>query len=65
MCETGDLASPGINGAFIKRHNQQKPMTKNISADCIDDAMKKVEEGSGQDCSSENQFIDCRLLCFL
>ena len=48
LAKTGDDHSPGINGAIMKRNNEQQPVTNSISVADIEVAIKRVEAAGGK-----------------
>ena len=48
FAKTGDDASPGINGALIKKRDPNQPVTNSIQVADIDEAANKITRSGGQ-----------------
>ncbi|MEO1049896.1 MAG: VOC family protein [Bacteroidota bacterium] len=48
MARTGQDSEPGINGAIIKRRNDQQPLTNTIEVDDLEETIEEIEDKGGQ-----------------
>ena len=47
LCSTGDAASPGIDGAIIKKRGPDHPLVNTIGVDNLDETVKSIEANGG------------------